>query len=83
MTAKKVTTATPASKQAIRIQRPQDVRRMLVSIANEVRMSDMELEKKARVLAYLGTVILTAMKDGELEKEVAEIRAEIEAMKKR
>lgn len=72
-----------ASTQAIRIQKPQDVRRMLVAIANEVRVSDMELEKKARVLAYLGTVILTAMKDGDLEKEMEEIKAQIEEIKKK
>jgi len=54
---------------------------MLAQIINQVRASDMELEKKARVLAYLGSTMLTSMRDGDLEEQIAEIKEQIKRIK--
>ena len=63
----------------IRLNKPQDVRRMLQDICNELRHDhDMEREKRARVLGYLGDIILTTIRDGDLEERLVAVEKQLQ-----
>lgn len=68
----------------IRIEKPQHVRRLLTEVINEIRREDsMDKEKRARVLGYLGNIILTSIKDGDLEDRITLIEEQLQKTQKR
>jgi hypothetical protein len=60
------------TQRDIRINKPQHVRRLLNEVINEIRHeSQMDKEKRARVLGYLANITLTSLKDGDLEERIS------------
>jgi len=52
---------------------------MLQDICNELRHDhDMEREKRARVLGYLGNIILTTIRDGDLEERLVAVEKQLQ-----
>ncbi|MCK9466612.1 MAG: hypothetical protein M0Q29_12150 [Thiopseudomonas sp.] len=62
-----------------RISRPQHIQQLMTEQINLLRQDD-ELDpiQRARAIAYLATVSLTSMRDGELEKQVKELEAKLD-----
>jgi len=60
-------------KGNIRLKKPQDVRRLLARIINELIMSEHLSIERARVIATLSNNIIKAMEVGELDERMKEI----------
>lgn len=61
-----------------RISTATDVRRLLTEQINNIRKSNLKDMDKARTIGYLSNIVLTAIKDGELEERVKEIEKKME-----
>lgn len=63
---------------AKRISKPQHIRQILADQLNSLRADDtLDPIQRARAIAYLSSVALTAMKDGELEERISEIEKKL------
>ena len=62
-----------APKGNIRLKKPQDVRRLLARIINELIQSEYPSIDRARVIATLSNSIMKAMEVGELDERMKEI----------
>lgn len=64
-----------------RINNPDHVRRLLSEQINILRQDEaLEPIEKARAIAYLSNVLLSAYKDGEAMKKIDEIQKQLEEM---
>ncbi|WP_394513107.1 hypothetical protein [Priestia aryabhattai] len=63
----------PVSKGTIRLIKPQDVRRMLARVINELLQEEPPTIDRARVIATLSNSIIKAMEVGEMDERVSEI----------
>lgn len=61
------------SKGTIRLIKPQDVRRMLARVINELLLEEPTSIDRARVIATLSNSIIKAMEVGELDERMKEI----------
>lgn len=61
------------SKGNIRLNRPQDVRRLLARVINELMKEEPPSIDRARVIATLSNSIIKAMEIGELDERMKEI----------
>lgn len=62
-----------------RISRPQHIQQLMTEQINLLRQNgELDPIQRARAIAYLSTVSLTSMRDGELEKQVKELEAKLE-----
>lgn len=61
------------SKGTIRLIKPQDVRRMLARVINELLQEEPATIDRARVIATLSNSIIKAMEVGELDERMKEI----------
>lgn len=61
------------SKGSIRLKRPQDVRRLLARIINELIQHEPSSIDRARVIATLSNSIIKAMEVGEIDERMKEI----------
>jgi hypothetical protein len=64
--------------RSIRVNKPQDVKRVLTQLLNEIR-ADEEMDKvhRGRLICYISTTLLTALKDGDLEDRMAAIERQL------
>ena len=60
-------------KGNIRLTRPQDVRRLLARVINELMQEEPSSIDRARVIATLSNSIIKAMEVGELDERMKEI----------
>ncbi|KQU24041.1 hypothetical protein ASG65_19085 [Bacillus sp. Leaf13] len=60
-------------KGNIRLNRPQDVRRLLARVINELMQEEPSSIERARVIATLSNSIIKAMEVGELDERMKEI----------
>lgn len=60
-------------KGNIRIKKPQDVRRLLARIINELIQEEPPTIERARVIATLSNSIIKAMEAGEMEERMNEL----------
>ena len=60
-------------KGNIRLKRPQDVRRLLARVINELIQEEPTSIERARVIATLSNSIIKAMEVGELDERLKEI----------
>lgn len=60
-------------KGNIRLKRPQDVRRLLARVINELMKEESSSIERARVIATLSNSIIKAMEVGELDERMKEI----------
>ncbi len=60
-------------KGNIRLKRPQDVRRLLARVINELIQEEPTSIERARVIATLSNSIIKAMEVGELDNRLKEI----------
>lgn len=68
---------------AKRITKPQHIRQLLADMLNELRQDEtIDKISKARAIAYLSSVALTAMRDGELEERITEIEKKLKGADK-
>lgn len=78
-------------KRKIRITRPQDIRRLLAQMINDVRLDDeISTERKAQLIATLSNSALRSIEQGDMadrldqyERELAEYKDLIEQMKRK
>lgn len=64
-----------------RINNPDHVRRLLSEQINILRQDEaLEPIEKARAIAYLSNVLLSAYKDGEAMKKIEDIQQQLEEM---
>ena len=63
----------PISKGIIRLNKPQDVRRLLARVINELLQEEPPTIDRARVIATLSNSIIKAMEVGELDERIKEI----------
>ncbi|WP_310877584.1 hypothetical protein [Priestia megaterium] len=61
------------SKGNIRLKKPQDVRRLLARVINELMQVEPPTIERARILATLSNSIIKAMEAGELDARLEEI----------
>ncbi len=64
-------------KGNIRLNRPQDVRRLLARVINELMQEESVSIERARVIATLSNSIIKAMEVGELDERMKEIERRI------
>ncbi|PEK99496.1 hypothetical protein [Bacillus sp. AFS017336] len=60
-------------KSNIRLNKPQDVRRLLARVINELMKKEPSSIERARVIATLSNSIIKAMEVGELDDRINEI----------
>lgn len=65
-------------KGNIRLKRPQDVRRLLARVINELMHEEPTSIERARVIATLSNSIIKAMEVGELDERMKEIEKRLE-----
>jgi hypothetical protein len=66
-----------AERRGVRLNKPQDVRRLLQRVINQL-MDDREMTNdKARVIATLSNTILKSMELGELEERLTAIEEKV------
>lgn len=67
--------ASMARVARVRLQKPNDVRKLLQDMVNRVKNAKPEeydmIDKQARTITYIANVMLTAMKEGEIEDRLA------------
>lgn len=67
--------ASMARVARVRLQKPNDVRKLLQDMVNRVKNAKPEeydmIDKQARTITYIANVMLTAMKDGDIEERLA------------
>lgn len=69
-------------KRKIRINRPQDIRRLLAAMINEVKNSDdIPTEKKAQLIATLSNSTLRAIEQGDLLERMEKYEKELQQYK--
>lgn len=61
------------SKGNIRLKKPQDVRRLLARVINELMQGEPSTIERAKVLATLSNSIIKAMEAGDLDDRLKEI----------
>ncbi len=62
------------SQPTKRIKTPSHIRQLIAEELNRLRRDDtLDPIQRARAIAYLSSVALTAMRDGELEERISEI----------
>lgn len=62
-----------------RISRPQHIQQLMTEQINLLRRNgELDPIQRARTIAYLSTVSLTAMRDGDLEKQYQELQQRLE-----
>lgn len=66
------------SKGNIRLKKPQDVRRLLARVINELMREEPSTIERARVIATLSNSIIKAMEFGELDERIKEIERRLE-----
>ncbi|MEI1420931.1 hypothetical protein EFK13_06670 [Bacillus cabrialesii] len=66
------------SKGNVRLKKPQDVRRMLARVINELLQEEPPTIERARVIATLSNSIIKAMEVGELDERMKEIEKRLE-----
>ncbi len=71
----------PVSKGTIRLIRPQDVRRMLARVINELLLEEPPTIDRARVIATLSNSIIKAMEVGEMDERMREIEKQLGELK--
>ncbi|CAH0178011.1 hypothetical protein SRABI84_01353 [Peribacillus simplex] len=64
-------------KGNIRLNRPQDVRRLLARVINELIQEEPSSIDRARVIATLSNSIIKAMEVGELDERIKEIEKQL------
>lgn len=64
-------------KGTVRLKRPQDVRRLLSRVINEMITEDPISVERARVIATLSNSIIKAMELGELEERMRKIEEQL------
>ena len=64
-----------SAQRGVYLRKPDDVRKMLSRIANEV-LKDQLAESKARTVSYVCTVLLKSMEAGDLEQRLSELEAQ-------
>ncbi|MCT8136474.1 hypothetical protein H1D32_01005 [Anaerobacillus sp. CMMVII] len=64
-------------KGNIRLKRPQDVRRLLARVINELIQSEPPSIERARVIATLSNSIIKAMEVGELDERLTQIEQQL------
>jgi hypothetical protein len=64
------------SSRGIRLNSLQDVRRFLARIANELYKKKIETDA-ARALGYIGSIIISAIKDSDLEERIEKIEKQL------
>ncbi|SMQ60928.1 hypothetical protein SAMN05444673_0441 [Bacillus sp. OV166] len=67
------------SKGTIRLIKPQDVRRMLARVINELLLEEPPTIDRARVIATLSNSIIKAMEVGELDERIRAIEEQLGA----
>ena len=67
----------PVSKGTIRLIKPQDVRRMLARVINELLQEEPPTIDRARVIATLSNSIIKAMEVGEMDQRMHEIEKQL------
>jgi hypothetical protein len=65
-------------KGNIRLKQPQDVRRLLARVINELIQEEPTSIERARVIATLSNSIIKAMEIGELEERIKEVERRLE-----
>ncbi|TJZ40063.1 hypothetical protein FA002_00390 [Priestia megaterium] len=65
------------SKGTIRLKKPQDVRRLLARVINELMHYELPSIERARVIATLSNSIIKAMEVGELDERMKEIEKQL------
>jgi hypothetical protein len=64
-----------------RISKPRHIQQLMTEQINRLRQnSELDDIQRARAIAYLSTVSLTAMRDGELAEKVNELEAKLDEM---
>ncbi|MEI2428524.1 hypothetical protein V8V54_26470 [Priestia megaterium] len=66
------------TKGNIRLKKPQDVRRLLARVINELMREEPTSIERARVIATLSNSIIKAMEVGELDERMKEIEKRLE-----
>lgn len=64
-------------KGNIRLNRPQDVRRLLARVINELMQGEPPSIERARVIATLSNSIIKAMEVGELDERLKKIEKQL------
>lgn len=64
-------------KGNIRLNRPQDVRRLLARVINELMQEEPSSIERARVIATLSNSIIKAMEVGEMDERMREIEKQL------
>lgn len=64
-------------KGNIRLKQPQDVRRLLARVINELMQEETTSIERARVIATLSNSIIKAMEVGELDDRMKEIEKQL------
>lgn len=65
-------------KGNIRLKKPQDVRRLLARVINELMQDEETSIERARVIATLSNSIIKAMEVGELDQRMRDIEKRLE-----
>lgn len=68
-------------KGNIRLNRPQDVRRLLARVINELMQEEPSSIERARVIATLSNSIIKAMEVGEMDERMREIEKQLGELK--
>lgn len=64
-------------KGNIRLNRPQDVRRLLARVINELMQEEPSSIERARIIATLSNSIIKAMEVGEMDERMREIEKQL------
>lgn len=67
----------PVLKGTIRLIKPQDVRRLLARVINELLLEEPPTIERARVIATLSNSIIKAMEVGEMDERMHEIEKQL------
>lgn len=70
------------SKGTIRLIKPQDVRRLLARVINELLLEEPPTIDRARVIATLSNSIIKAMEVGEMDERMREIEKQLGELKR-
>lgn len=67
-------------KNEVRLNRPQDVRRMLARVINHLLTTGEMTNEKAKAINALSNTTLKSMEMGDLQKEMAHLREIVEEL---
>jgi hypothetical protein len=67
------------SVRDVRLNKPQDVRRMIAQLVNDLRRNtSLDPIKKAHAIGYLSKVLMTSMELGDMREDIDKIKSMME-----